>query len=282
MADISAVVTSNGDTYNLKDATARESLVPSGGTTGQVLTKTASGYGWADASGGGGGTWGSITGTLSNQTDLQTALDGKMDAITVSFSASGSSLVFSDTPFTDVYTALSAKKLVVAYFVDNASFTSSTIWFGTAFGGVDAEWAIIRFESIGNGRTGTYVVASGVPSNVVSHSANLSSSTTANYIFNSQIVGRTITVATTDWSSTTTTVDGVAYYTAVKSTSNQYTQHPVISIAPSTGHTLPTQAEQDAYDTWKYADADMSAKTITLYSESVPTSDFTMQVMGVL
>ena len=29
--------------------------------------------------GGGGGTWGSITGTLSDQTDLQTALDGKVD-----------------------------------------------------------------------------------------------------------------------------------------------------------------------------------------------------------
>lgn len=32
---------------------------------------------WAEASGGGGGTWGSITGTLSNQTDLQSALDAK-------------------------------------------------------------------------------------------------------------------------------------------------------------------------------------------------------------
>ena len=31
----------------------------------------------ADQTGGGGGTWGSITGTLSNQTDLQSALDGK-------------------------------------------------------------------------------------------------------------------------------------------------------------------------------------------------------------
>jgi hypothetical protein len=31
------------------------------------------------SSGGGGGTWGSITGTLSDQTDLQTALDGKVD-----------------------------------------------------------------------------------------------------------------------------------------------------------------------------------------------------------
>lgn len=31
------------------------------------------------AFGGGGGVWGSITGTLSNQTDLQTALNGKLD-----------------------------------------------------------------------------------------------------------------------------------------------------------------------------------------------------------
>jgi len=31
------------------------------------------------SSGGGGGTWGSITGTLSNQTDLQTALNLKAD-----------------------------------------------------------------------------------------------------------------------------------------------------------------------------------------------------------
>jgi hypothetical protein len=32
--------------------------------------------------GGGGGTWGSITGTLSDQTDLQSALDGKADSLT--------------------------------------------------------------------------------------------------------------------------------------------------------------------------------------------------------
>lgn len=37
-------------------------------------------YGGVSASGG--GTWGSITGTLSSQTDLQTALNGKQDTIT--------------------------------------------------------------------------------------------------------------------------------------------------------------------------------------------------------
>ena len=55
--------------------------VPTGGTTGQVLAKidgTDYNTEWVDQSGGGGSSaWGDITGTLSNQTDLQTALDGK-------------------------------------------------------------------------------------------------------------------------------------------------------------------------------------------------------------
>ena len=58
--------------------------VPSGGTTGQVLTKASNTDGdvtWTTPAGG--ATWGSITGTLSNQTDLQNALDsaGKVKAV---------------------------------------------------------------------------------------------------------------------------------------------------------------------------------------------------------
>jgi hypothetical protein len=55
--------------------------VPAGGTTGQVLAKNSdTDYDteWVDAAAGGGaGAWGGITGTLSDQTDLQAALDGK-------------------------------------------------------------------------------------------------------------------------------------------------------------------------------------------------------------
>jgi hypothetical protein len=53
-------------------------LVPAGGTTGQVLVKNSNtdwDDSWATISSG--GTWGSITGTLSSQTDLQSALDAK-------------------------------------------------------------------------------------------------------------------------------------------------------------------------------------------------------------
>lgn len=53
MADISAIKALDGVTYSIKDLEARDHLVPSSGTTGQVLTKTANGYGWVDPSGGG-------------------------------------------------------------------------------------------------------------------------------------------------------------------------------------------------------------------------------------
>jgi len=47
------------------------------GVAGQISLK--------QSSGGGGGTWGSITGTLSSQTDLQSALDLKANLISPSF-----------------------------------------------------------------------------------------------------------------------------------------------------------------------------------------------------
>ena len=57
--------------------------VPPGGTTGQILGKTGDEdfqTGWIDQSGGGGGggsaSWGSITGTITDQTDLVNYIDG--------------------------------------------------------------------------------------------------------------------------------------------------------------------------------------------------------------
>jgi hypothetical protein len=55
--------------------------VAAGGTTGQALVKlSGTNYdtGWTTISGGG-GTWGSITGTLSSQTDLYNALEDKLN-----------------------------------------------------------------------------------------------------------------------------------------------------------------------------------------------------------
>lgn len=70
-------LTTKGDLFT-RDASA-EARLPVG-TDGQVLiadSAEATGLRWG-AGGGGGGTWGSITGTLSDQTDLQSALDAKL------------------------------------------------------------------------------------------------------------------------------------------------------------------------------------------------------------
>lgn len=60
----------------------KQDALPSG-ATGLFLKKTADGVAWAQPSGGGGGgsaEWGNIGGTLADQTDLKTALDGKQTA----------------------------------------------------------------------------------------------------------------------------------------------------------------------------------------------------------
>lgn len=68
--------------YQLQDVNITEP------TNAQVLTYDASNNTWKNAdSTGGGGTWGTITGTLSDQTDLQSALDAKQDDITTGTTA---------------------------------------------------------------------------------------------------------------------------------------------------------------------------------------------------
>lgn len=126
---------------------------PSSGTTGQVLTKTATGEAWEDVDGlpaggttgqvltknsstdgdaswqtpqSGGGTWGSITGTLSDQTDLQTALDNAGQVSTVNgLSPDASKNVQVDVELTQAqYDALPATKLTnnVNYFIKDGAY----------------------------------------------------------------------------------------------------------------------------------------------------------------
>lgn len=62
-------------------------------TTGQALTYDGTDLAWSTV---GGVAWGSITGTLSSQTDLQTELDGKLAARSVNVQSSSYTLVSSD------------------------------------------------------------------------------------------------------------------------------------------------------------------------------------------
>ena len=70
------------------------------GTVGQVLTKTGTGAEWDDVDGlPAGGTWGSITGTISDQTDLQDELDDKAD-LTYVETLTGSVATIEESPAT--------------------------------------------------------------------------------------------------------------------------------------------------------------------------------------
>lgn len=91
------------------------------GTATQVLTSngSASPPTWENASG---GTWGTITGTLSNQTDLQTALDLKAPLASPAFtgtptaptpSAGDNSTKIATTAYVDALTALADGNIVV-------------------------------------------------------------------------------------------------------------------------------------------------------------------------
>ena len=90
-------LTTKGDIMVYGTGTTRLAV----GTNGYVLSadsSEATGLKWVPASSGGGGTWGSITGTLSDQTDLQSALDGKLPA-TISSPATGQVVWYNGSTF---------------------------------------------------------------------------------------------------------------------------------------------------------------------------------------
>ena len=79
-----------------------------------------------------------------------------------------------------------------------------------------------------------------------------------------------VTIATSDWSSTTLTVNGRAFYTAKKTLSSVSSNYPTIICG--TADTLPSDAEQTAFDCINYAAADTSTKTVTFYAVQKPAS----------
>ena len=86
MADISKIKV-NGTVYNIKDATARQNA----------------------------GIWGSITGTMSSQTDLQNALDAKANTVDLGGIQVRPNYIISTTDLTDGTSSLTSGALYFYY-----------------------------------------------------------------------------------------------------------------------------------------------------------------------
>ena len=89
----------------------------------------------------------------------------------------------------------------------------------------------------------------------------------------------TVQFPSTGWT-TTETVNGTTYYT--QTVRVEYViEKPIIAISPITG-TLPTSAEQSAFNSVDYFTADNTARTIKAYATSAPSDTFAVVVKGAL
>ena len=86
-------------------------------------------------------------------------------------------------------------------------------------------------------------------------------------------------VSVSNWSSSTVAIDGRNYYTQSITVTSVLDKYPIIDLG-ATG-TLPTQAEEKAFSTLKFAYLNESFKTITLYCLEKPASSYVILVKGV-
>lgn len=100
---------------------------------------------------------------------------------------------------------------------------------------------------------------------------------------NTQVNGlssaKTISISSTAWSSSPSTVNGNSYYTATISNLTIYVENPEISLKPA--GTVPTTTEEERFAAIAYAVANVSNGSITFYAYTKPTSTITVLAKGV-
>ena len=100
---------------------------------------------------------------------------------------------------------------------------------------------------------------------------------------NTQVNGvsgsKTISIATSAWSNSTSTVNGNAYYVATVTGLTIYEENPQISISPA--GTVPTTAEENAFSALAYAVANTTNGSITFYAYTKPSTAISVLAKGV-
>lgn len=160
-----------GDTY-YRNSSGYFTRLPAG-TDGHVLTLASGIPSWAAPSGGG-GTWGSITGTLSSQTDLQSALDAKLNLTGATYTTTtGNGLdITSSTVTSGNLVSITNTGTAAASDTKTALFVGSSG--ANATSGEDTYAA--RFSNTNTGTASTnvavYANASGATNNMAIHAPN--------------------------------------------------------------------------------------------------------------
>lgn len=98
---------------------------------------------------------------------------------------------------------------------------------------------------------------------------------------NKPVLGtNTFAVDLTSWTTDTTSQSGTTLYKKQIPLTNVYVDCPTIDIGAN-GSTLPTSAQQTAYNLIQYATVDDAVPCIYLYASAIPTTAFYIKVKGV-
>ena len=97
-------------------------------------------------------------------------------------------------------------------------------------------------------------------------------------------MSKSVTVDVANWSPTTTTINGIQYYTNVLTFTRVLWEHPEVTIdVMNATDILPSKAERDAYTlvtSSGYFNATLNNNKITFYSQVKPTTSFKIRVKG--
>lgn len=143
----------------------------------------------------------------------------------------------------------------------------------------DSVWEGLRKFSLTNNTDGSISLTDVTEYEVEGSFFGATDANATNRQVNGITGGKAVTLSVSGWSSGTTTIDGVAYYTYVLSGLTIYTPYPDVMIGAS--GTLPTSAEETAFSAIQYAYANESGGTITFYAVSKPTAAVPVVIKGV-
>lgn len=90
----------------------------------------------------------------------------------------------------------------------------------------------------------------------------------------------TLSISTSDWTTDITSQSGTTLYKKQVSLNHVYA-NPSVDIGAASEYTLPTTAEQEAYDLLLYVTVDTAIPCLYLYASDIPTDGFYINVEGV-